>query len=283
MALSSILAATDFSARSERSVARAARLAAAHGAALILVHVMDDDRSPALVGAERAVAEALLQKAAASLAPAPSDVLLLSGDPFQEIAAATERGAPDLLVVGAHRPRPIGDYFIGTTAERVIRASRRPVLMAKGPADGAYRRVLVAVDFSAASATAARALAALELAGEAEVVLVHVRKSAADTLFLRGGMTIAERERSLAEISARLSERLAAFAAHAGLRASRRIVASGDEGDAGAILATAEAVGADLVVIGTRGRSRGRAILLGGVAEAVLRDSAIDVLAVPMR
>lgn len=283
MALTSILAATDFSARSERSVARAARLAAAHGAALALLHVMDDDRSPALVSAERAVAEALLQEAAAGLLPVRAEVLLLSGDPFQQIAAATELRAPDLLVVGAHRPRPIGDYFIGTTAERVIRASRRPVLMAKAQPDGAYRRVLVAVDFSAASATAARAIATLAFAGEPEIVLTHVRSGAADSLLLRGGMTIAERDRAVSEISARLSERLAAFAAHAGLRASRRIVTSGDKGDADAILATADAVGADLVVIGTRGRSRGRSILLGGVAEAVLRDADIDVLAVPAR
>lgn len=53
---------------------------------------------------------------------------LRSGAPAREIlAAATEHGA-DLIIIASHVP-DIGNYFIGATADRVVRHSKCSVLV----------------------------------------------------------------------------------------------------------------------------------------------------------
>src|SRR3546814_12334210 len=53
------------------------------------------------------------------------------GDVFSGILRWAEELDADLIVVGPHR-RQFRDAFIGTTAERTIAHSQRPVLMAAG-------------------------------------------------------------------------------------------------------------------------------------------------------
>jgi universal stress protein E len=55
-----ILAATDFSTRSQRALRRAGLLARASRAELTLAHVVDDDQPPDLVALERREAERIL-------------------------------------------------------------------------------------------------------------------------------------------------------------------------------------------------------------------------------
>ena len=55
-----ILAATDFSTRSQRALRRAGLLARDSGAELTLVHVVDDDQPSDLVALERREAERIL-------------------------------------------------------------------------------------------------------------------------------------------------------------------------------------------------------------------------------
>ena len=56
------------------------------------------------------------------------------------------------------------------------------------------------------------------------------------------------------------------------------LLASGDASDA--IVDTARKIGADLIVIGTHGRTGVRRMLLGSVAETVLRAAPCPVLAI---
>ena len=58
----------------------------------------------------------------------------------------------DLVVLGFRGRHCFRDVFLGTTAERVVRKGDRSVLVVRNRPEEAYRRVLVAVDFSPASA-----------------------------------------------------------------------------------------------------------------------------------
>ena len=82
------------------------------------------------------------------------------------IAEAMGRNA-ELIVIGKAGIHPYADLFTGTTAERVVRFSDRPVLTVKQAANGPYRRILSAFDGSEGAVRALKM--ALVLAPDAEV------------------------------------------------------------------------------------------------------------------
>jgi len=170
-AMRAILAATDFTPRSAQVVARAAGLARALRARLVVAHA---SAGPARRGriaqpvrpllsrlglAGRAMTE---QNAEARLAtlrramPPGSETRLLTGPPEEALAnLAAEIGA-ELLVLGLHRERRVLDVLRLTTMERIVLAAEVPVLIAHLPAERPYARVLALTDFSPGSAAALR-------------------------------------------------------------------------------------------------------------------------------
>lgn len=145
-----------------------------------------------------------------------------------------------------------------------------------------YKRLLVAVDGSAA---ADRALArAIELAAknDAEVRLVHVVDETAVGWDEHGA---ARRERALAEMSGDgaqiLADARAALRAAGRVGTSMQIVRSRWRETVGDLIAAeGRRWGADLIVIGSRGRGPIRRALLGSVDAAVMRVAAMPVLPV---
>ena len=169
-----ILVGTDLSERSERAFARAAQLAHDGRATLALLHVVESGLAAAVHERRQAFAEEYLREWLAKLPEAGragARFKVVAGEPFAVIIEqARERGA-DLIVVGEPGKKGLKELFVGTTAERIVRHSDRPVLVVKRPTENAYRRVLVAVDFSEG---ALRALdAAYQAAPSAQFLLVH--------------------------------------------------------------------------------------------------------------
>lgn len=260
-----ILVATDFSTRSDRAMRRATLLAKDIGARLALAHVVDDDQPTRIVQAERSAAEAVLEEHLRTLRKADGlecDSRLVQGDPFEGIAQAADDLGADLVIIGPHRRQALKDIFIGTTAERTIRNSRRPVLMTNGIPAGSYRHVLIAVDLSECSADAVRALLNLGFEREVAVSVVYVIDA-------------------IAVGEAQASQNLAAFLAPINFDPIRRIVKPKESLTAATINKAARECGADLLVVGTHGRTGVADLLLGSVAQEVLRTAIVDVLAVP--
>src|SRR3546814_8667514 len=159
MPLQGILAATDFSVRSERALQRAALLSRQFSTQLQLLHVVDGDQPAELVALEAAEASALLERNAAALrqaAGAEPSVRVITGDTFPSIIEAADDCKAGLVAMGSHRKRIVDNVFVGTTIERVMRCGHHPVLMVNTEASGPYRRVIAAVDMSEASAKALR-------------------------------------------------------------------------------------------------------------------------------
>ena len=195
------------------------------------------------------------------------------GPAGQRIAlAATERDA-SLVVLGIGRHRMVDRLLGAETALHVLRGTERPVLAVGPDADGFFRRVVVAVDFSAAS-TRAAAIACRLIAPGGTLSLVHVRPS------IEWGDEIRE---PLAAARAREPlQRLAAALRHGttgcedcGTDTGRSDVTIGTAilvGEPPAeVLDYAERVGADLVAVGTRGLALVKRLLVGSVATDVIR------------
>lgn len=171
-----------------------------------------------------------------------------------------------LIVVGRHRKRRFASLE-GTVTERLLRESRRPVLIAAEARDAPYARVLVAVDFSVYSPAAAEA--ARMVAPHAALTLAHVHAG-----------NLPERLSGLGpsdEQTAAREERLAVFAEGAGGAAA--IVRNGSPTDV--LRSIQEEIAADLLVLGTRGRTGVARAVLGSVAAAFVQHPPCDVLLVP--
>jgi nucleotide-binding universal stress UspA family protein len=280
-----ILVATDFSARSDRAIRRATLLARQFGASVILVHVVDDDQPRQLVESESEIAERILADQCASLRDIDGldcELLIELGDPFEGIAAATARLSPDLLVVGTHRRQALKDLFLGTTAERTIRASKRPVVMANNVPAAPWRHILVGIDFSDNSSAAFEAVKSLGIGANATVSALHVFDAPGTALIAHSTMTRDEATGYIAGEQVRAEKDLAAFVKRAGHAPDNAIVRF-NETSVGMVLAeTARELSADLIVVGTRGRSGVARTMLGSTAEETFRVSEMDVLAVPV-
>ena len=75
--------------------------------------------------------------------------MLAQGAVVDVITAEAEAMPADLVVFGARGTDFLRRLVFGSTAERLLRKSTRPMLVVKQRAREPYRRALVAVDFSA--------------------------------------------------------------------------------------------------------------------------------------
>ena len=279
-----MIVATDFSERSDRAVRHATLLARTLDAAVVLVHVVDNDQPLRMVRAEQREAGALIGDQVRSLRTVDrldcaSRVVL--GDPFEAINHAASDLNADLIVIGPHRRQVLKDVFVGTTAERVIRESTHPVLMANGVPAAAYRHILIAVDFSACSADAVHAVKALGLAASADVSVLHVFDAPASSTMSRASVSRDTLEDCTSGEEDRAVSELASFLRDVGLEEADRITRRRRMPTAHVICDAANEVSADLVVVGTSGRTGIAKLMLGSIAEEVLRIADLDVLAVP--
>lgn len=282
--MSGIMVATDFSVRSDRAIRRGVLTARVRAVPLTLVHVVDDDQPVSIIAAERTAAEALLARQARSLRELDGvdcDHRVVLGDPFAGIVEAGDLTEAELLVIGPHRRQALRDIFRGTTAERVIRTGRRPILMANGVPAGPHRNILIAVDLSEHSAEAVRTAAALVLTGDAAVSVLHVYDAPGTGPLAGAGLSRAQAADYLRDEEAAAGAALARFLAGLQLRPDVRLLRPGATSAAQVILGAARELSADLVVLATHGRTGIAKMMLGSVTEAVLAMAETDVLAAP--
>lgn len=279
-----ILAATDFSTRSQRALRQAGLLARQTGAQLTLLHVVDEDQPPHLIQLERGEGETILNEQVSSVAELQGvdcRVVVMTGVAFDAILRTAESVSADLIVMGAHRKQLLRDIFVGTTIERVVRTASCPVLMVNNEAAHSYSRVLAAVDMSDISAHALQSARALGFFDQTHLTVVHAFVSLAKGKLFIADVPKERIEEHVAQEGLQVSAELATFLQSqelGGVAWSRRV----EEGAPLQVISEAATkIDADLLVIGTHGRSGIAKVLLGSVAEETLRALDVDILAVP--
>jgi nucleotide-binding universal stress UspA family protein len=279
-----ILAATDFSTRSQRALRRAGLLARDSGAELTLVHVVDDDQPPDLVTLERREAERILGEqigAMAELRGLQPRALVVEGDPFDGILRAAASASADLVVMGAHRKQLLRDILVGTTIERVIRTGPFPVLMVNKAVEQPYRTALAPVDLSEPSVNAIRTGTALGLPGGARLALVHAFLPLGKGQMFYAGLSQDTIDGYVADERERATKELIAFLEANGLDDRGRSMHIEEGAPFEVISKAVEQLKPDVLIMGTHGRSGIAKALLGSVTEEVLRSLDVDILAAP--
>lgn len=207
--------------------------------------------------------------------------------PYKELCRVARQLNADLIVIATHGFAGYKHAFLGSTAERIIQFSPCPVLVVRRRLSKAFRRngdaapgfrarrIIIPIDFSTCSQTAFDLGTALASDFGADVILLH----AADTARPMGDPTIATAAATLIKHSEdEALKRLQEMARETKLCGSVEIARGSP---CVAICNAASMEDADLIVISTHGRSGLKHVLLGSVAERVVRYANCPVLVIP--
>ncbi len=110
------------------------------------------------------------------------DLMISEGEVAESIFASVRDKHIDLIVLGTHGRKGLSKALIGSVAESVFRHAEIPVLtvgpQARHLPPSGPRRLLVPVDFTAASQHSARYACALAREHHADLVLIHIIEDA---------------------------------------------------------------------------------------------------------
>ena len=283
-----ILVATDLSDAADLALREAHERAGDSGALMVCyarptwpaphaTATAEDSREERLSDLDQRVREAVLVRVSACTGRRPDQFLVAVDDeePYTAIVKRAEDWRAGLVVVGHRGASGLTRVLLGGVAERVVRLAHCPVLVAR-PKIGT-RRIVVGTDFSDPALPAIEAAFNEAQRIDGRVTVVHsldIRWLPTDGLGVPDSAATVLR---LDEMEADAEERLDRVLLSRHVPAERRVLR---EGPATALLRVAEDADADLLVVGTRGRTGLSRVLLGSVAEAVVRSAGCSVLVV---
>ena len=198
------------------------------------------------------------------------------GIPSLEIAEIAQENNVDLVLVPSKGENILRQMLLGSTASNLVRATKKPVLLVKYEWDEEeekikclsncreiFKRPIVALDFSECSEKVLNVVKKFEELIEG-IVLIHVVDY--------GGAE--ELEKNIENAKAKLGEFGKLFKAPVKNEVLTGIASR-------SILGIALAKDSSIIVMGKKGRSVIKDLLLGSTAERVVRDSKLPVLLVP--
>lgn len=281
MSFTKILCPIDFSPGSQKARELATRIATQANAELVLLYsayvpalsfsiesfpsyLVDDLVVEGQRGLDAAVAEAIAAGAKNTKG------ILVNGLPWSEIVSALEREPFDLCVIGTHGRTGLSRVLLGSVAEKVIRHAPCSVLAVRPESNtAAFSRILVPTDFSD-SANHALELAKQLVRADGSIALLHVLELPVNW----SGKISDELAQDLDKRSTAALATLSARVTTAAVTHSTRIGYAGAQ-----TLATLEDDRTiDLVVMGSHGSTGVKRMLLGSVAEKVVRHARCPVL-----
>lgn len=284
--LREVLVATDLTPAADEVVRAAAGIADATGARLHAVHVMEGlvpagEEPSQVVGFEERVAETgrrldeqLRRVLPPGVSPASREVVIWTS--HRAIHARAQEVGADLVVLGPHRGEGRETFYLGSTADRVIRTSEVPCLVVRRPLPLPLRRIGVPTDLSGPARGALEvALAwAGALGGGPGIHVFHVGWSVEAATDPRG-----EKEERLARLRREVEDAVGDTGGAGGTAVTTAVLWGNEEAEAIATHAGNQDL--DLLVMGTHGYGAVRRTLVGSVASSVARRAPCSVLLVP--
>lgn len=270
--MSKVLAAVDLGPRSHLVLRIAARRAREAGAALGVCHVTSD------AAAGRALAARLLETLGGG---AEVETFVEGGDAREAIVRRAREWGAGLVVVGGREPSGLFASLLGGVAERVVRHAHCPVIVARNLRERGH--VLAATDLSDPSVPAVEAGIAEGRLRGGGVTVVHVLPLATSIGDGSMGAPLASVTAPVAlgdDVRAAYETRVADLMARRGLPPSEATIHIASGPAAASITSLARSLDAELVVVGTHGRTGLSRVLLGSVAEEVARTADSSVVVV---
>jgi len=259
----------------------------APGAELTLVHVVDPPDRPSFIERLLPPAGEIESPAVADAATRMRDLIagafpsarseIRVGKPHEQILEVARERHADVVVVGPHGDRPRPHSWLGSTAERVVRGSRPPVLVTINPRISRPRTILVPIDERRLTESILLWAGHFAETFDADVKLLHVWSEAIYN-HVRSMSRVGTRDAAAAQRE--IEKEVHDAATHwlgdlsaTGFRGDRAtaMVSHGNPGDV--TLEMAAACDADLIVMGRSGGGAIAPALLGSTLRTVLHHA----------
>jgi nucleotide-binding universal stress UspA family protein len=291
-----ILVPLDGSPLGEQALQPAARLARAGGGRLILAHVhVLHSRYPITIEGMPIIDEhlrslapdherAYLQRLAELplLAGITVETAWLEGTVVTALADYTQQMNVDLIILSTHGHSGFAQFWLGSTAEALLRTTHVPLLLVRPQTVGELneiRRIMVPLDGSLIAERALAQAESLAAVDNGELLLVRIVHEAlegeAETL---SDKTVQERRLEAEQRAGRYLRLIEEQLAARGLRATSIILAA--DQPARALLQVAADHHVDVVAMATHGHTGITKLFLGSTADKLIRAAAAPVLAV---
>jgi len=290
-----LFVAIDFSPGSDEALRQAHQRAESTGARLAVCHIVPNELRSNLLFPHisriaalkfpletRRIAEAASARVAEITGRKDGEFELIidDGTPQALILTRAEEWLADLIIVGSHGQTSAADALLGSVSDSIIRHAHCPVLIAR-PSKHTGHHILAGTDFSDPALPALRAAADEAKRVGGQLTLIH----SLDLLWTPMAYPSMAFGGEPFNISPDQIQELETIAAQRLEESLKLLDITGDtlvtQGPAGtALIEIASERKADLVVVGTVGRTGLRRALLGSVAETVVRGAPCSVLIV---
>ena len=295
-----ILVPIDFSTISIQTIETAKRLAHRFGASIHLAHVHHWQYSADFVGPvissgflpqtfeehrNKELAEELKTIASkAGLSSRGQTHLRTGASAFHEICKLAQEIPADLVVMPTHGYTGLKHVFLGSTAERIVQHSPCPVFVVRqrgkrSAGKPGYKKILVPIDFSACSREGLQYAIGFASEFGARIILLHatylgyIYSSEGRLLYDIPGLQEAARKNA-----ARQMRKLVRVVKFGRVKFETAFTEGSPALD---ICAFAKHHDVDLIITSTHGLTGFQHVLIGSIAEKVVRHSPCSVLVVP--
>lgn len=286
--LKNITVGVDFSTRSKGALIKAARLARQNKARLHVIHVIEREHAEDLANHERRSPDEIRKELTASAnetmtkwsagmdLPPDTGRSVAYGHPVAELMRKVDETKADLLVAGVRGI--VNDApGAGAQATRLIRNAPCKVLLVEEGQPEAFQRVVAAIDFSATSERVAeQAIHVAQLDG-GELHFLHVFSAPWEKFHYihDPNYPTAFRESYVGDLERQLRE----FVGDSGT-AKVFFHALHHQRHSQGIIDFCAKIDADLVIMGTRGRTSLKELVMGSTATQLISQRPCSVLAV---
>jgi nucleotide-binding universal stress UspA family protein len=289
----SILVAVDYSRTSKMALREAARIANAQEVDIEVMHVIDEDivkhftdqkakfDRVGVLDSEHSRLEKFISDSIGTGKHIKTKVLI--GNPFREIIEAVNQKNYSLLALGANGHSNRYSSRAGVLASKCVRKAAIDVLLVRRGHDRPFKSIIACVDFSDNSIEAAYKAGELAALEGAALKLVYVFKPPVQFEELYGWAAVSsaddpessityDLEQKLDEIRKKVQNKYSDIDISMSVDTDMRVSSGMNE--------QIDETNADLVVLGTRGRTGLRIFLLGTTAERIIHDSQCSVYTV---
>ncbi|MEM1339782.1 MAG: universal stress protein [Bacteroidota bacterium] len=270
--LEKILVAHDFGKSSQNVIASAIELAKIFQSTIVPIHVLPDDimnnkvrsllKETALTKLEETVA-LVKNEGLETMEP-----LLMVGIPYDIIARAAIDINANLILLGSGETQKGDTFRLGTTAERIIQRSEKPIFVIKEEVLLNVHHILCPVDFSEASRRALKNAITMARRFKSELTILNVCEVSKSSWLPSGGIMELENDQKCK----RDKEKFETFLKDFNLSDINWTRQTPKGNPSEEILSALSKKMIDLLIMGASGRTGLNRMFMGSVTEKVIRE-----------